>query len=122
MAKLPKLNEVFIHAGRQPINVGSAYSLRKEAGMPNKANLGPRQYGSNIGKGRMSEAMKPELEKVVQKYVDLIVRDLDSGDDPTDDITRRLHDFAHEMEGAEGEDPAELDQGGPEPGTTGGEG
>lgn len=121
MAKLPKLNEVFIAQAR-PINVGSAYSLKREAGFPNKKNLGPRQYGSNIGKGKMSEAMKPELEKVIEKYAKMISDKREANElGFEDDIAEILRDMAHEMEGAEGEDPAELDQGGPPAGSTGGQ-
>jgi hypothetical protein len=114
--KLPTLNEVFISSGGRPINVGSAYSLKREGGFPNKQNLGPRQYGSNIGKGKMSEAMKPELDKIVQQYAQEIVSKRGVGLDEVEDILRK---FSHDMEKAEGEDPAELDAGGPPAGSTG---
>jgi hypothetical protein len=107
MAKLPRLDEVFLVSDRRNnmINIGAAYSLKKEAGFPNKKNLGPRKYTSNIKEA----GMKPELEKIVQKH--------SKGDPKMADMLRA---FAHEMESGEGEDPAELDQGGPPTGTTGG--
>jgi hypothetical protein len=101
MSKLPRLDEVFI------INVGSAYSLKKEAGFPNKKNLQRRTYGSNV----MEANLKPEFQKIVDKYA--------KGDK---ELAATLTAFAHEIEGAEGEDPGELDQGGPAPGSTGGHG
>jgi hypothetical protein len=108
--KLPSLNEVFLVSGARPINVGSAYSLKREGGFPNKKNLQGRTYGSNIGRGRMSESdMKPELEKIVQKH---------SKGDPK--VAEMLRAFAHDMEAGEGEDPAELDKDGPPAGSTGG--
>lgn len=110
MPKLPRLDEVFVVSSK-PINVGSAYSLKKEGGFPNKKNLGPRKYGSNVGApgSKMTESLKPELEKIVQKHC--------KGDPRMADMLRA---FAHDMEAGEGEDPKELDQGGPPAGSTGG--
>lgn len=69
-----------------------------------------------------SKKLRPELEKVVSDYARRFVSAATSksGRPPEVTIADLLRDFAHEMEGAEGEDPAELDPGGPEPGTTGG--
>jgi hypothetical protein len=125
MAKTPRLDEVFLVHPSKPINVGSAYSV-KEAGFPNKKNLGPRPYAGVAPGGRgskMHEAgMKPELEAVVKKYVTRMIDDfgLAGAKEETDTIRKCLEDFAHELEGAEGEDPKELDRGGPPAGSTGG--
>lgn len=68
--------------------------------------------------GNAPQKLKPELEKVVQRYA----IQLAPKDDPTwstheaADLLRR---FAHDLEEAEGEDPTELDPGGPPAGTTG---
>lgn len=111
MAKLPRLDEVFISSPK-PINVGSAYSLKKEGGFPNKKNLVSKPY-AGVAPGsrgsKMVESLKPELEKIVQKHC--------KGDPRMADMLRA---FAHDMEAGEGEDPKELDQGGPPAGSTGG--
>jgi hypothetical protein len=119
MAKLPRLDEVFLVSKKNLINVGSAYSLKKEGGFPNKKNLGPRQYGSNIGKGKMTEALKPEFQSIAEKHAKKLADEL--GVDDVDTILKCMEEMMHEVEGAEGEDPAELDKGGPEPGSTGDE-
>ena len=118
MSKLPRLDEVFVTSKKNLINVGSAYSLR-ETGFPNKANL-KRTYGSNIGRGKMSEGLRPEFEDLVDKHYKKIMALHQDGQEPSEDEVKDcLRDLMHDVEGAEGEDPAELDQGGPEPGTTG---
>jgi len=76
----------------------------------------PKAPASTQGGDR--KRLRPELEKVIQKYAIQLAPE----DDPTwstheaSDLLRR---FAHEMEAAEGEDPSELDPGGPAPGSTG---
>lgn len=115
MAKPPRLDEVFVTSKKNLINVGSAYSLR-ETGFPNKANL-KRTYGSNIGRGKMTEDLKPEFKSIAEKHAEKLAKEL--GVDDVDTILKCMEDMMHEVEGAEGEDPGELDQGGPEPGTTG---
>jgi hypothetical protein len=89
MAKTPRLDEVFLVQNRNVLNVGSAYTAGRARRL--------RESG-----------MKPELEKIVQKH---------SGGDPAK--ADMLRAFAHEMEAGEGEDPSELDAGGPPAGTTG---
>lgn len=66
-----------------------------------------------------NEAMKPELDKVVQDYAGQIMAYFESNDasPDQDELEDMLRDFAHEMEEAEGEDPKELDVGGPSAGT-----
>lgn len=66
---------------------------------------------------QMGKKLKPELEKVVEEYADLLSR---AGQMSADEVAGHLREFSHEMEKAEGEDPSELDPGGPAPGTTGG--
>jgi hypothetical protein len=137
MSKSPKLNEVFLVNKSQLINVGSAYSHGRA---PVKAERkDPKADASVISsrkafvrslpergrkKKQLSEAtdgkLKPEFEKLVKDFQYKISMDLE-GDANTPEamIEKRLREFAHALEAAEGEDPAELDQGGPAPGTTG---
>jgi hypothetical protein len=138
MAKLPRLDEVFLVTNPNIINVGSAYSHgTRKMEEPKRATTMPsgmaafvtrsvaRQKASHGGyRGRrlVSEGgMKPELEKLVKDFQHKITMDLEGdASTPEDMIERRLREFAHALEKAEGEDPAELDQGGPPAGSTGG--
>ena len=121
----PRLDETFLVADRRNmINVGSAYSLRREGA--------PRMTGAFMARRRVNEAgwagklpagqrLRPEFEKIVREAAqDVWAAAHGSQGDPRVEIEEILRDMAHAIESAEGEDPAELDQGGPKPGTTGG--
>lgn len=127
MSKPPRLDEVFLSQNRNLINVGSAYSLRRPVETPvSRSPLAGYIVRKNSRRAISEAEMKPELAKVVKKYVQQVMDCVPESDDrPVElpdegEVEKILTAFAHELEGAEGEDPAELDQGGPAPGTTGG--
>lgn len=101
MKKPPALNEVFLVQNRNIINIGSAYSRARR---------------------RLSEGeLRPEFEKIVDDHYRKIMDLHRDGEEPSEEEVKDcLRDMMHDVEAAEGEDPAELDQGGPEPGSTGG--
>ena len=87
-----KLNEVFL-VHRQPINVGRA---------------------------RVHEALRPEFESLVDAHYKKIMDLHKDGKEPSEEQVKGcLRALMHDVEKAEGEDPKELDQGGPKPGSTG---
>lgn len=106
-----KLNEVFL-VHRQPINIG-----RKVVFESDWQQEGPE----HVGHGQ--QQLKPELEKVLMKHAKLLADTMNELPDGSGDMLRviatQLRDFAHELEDAEGEDPKELDKGGPPAGSTG---
>lgn len=67
-----------------------------------------------------SARLKPELEKVLQQHVQTIAAKAQGGR-PLNPVVLAdlLRNFAHDLEGAEGEDPKELDPDGPPAGSTG---
>ena len=97
-----KLTEVFL-VHQQPINIG-----RK------------RVFEAGIGEPQVAphHKLRPEFEKLVSATAANIL----SKKPDKLELEDMLRDLAHGIEGAEGEDPAELDNGGPKPGTTGGKG
>lgn len=67
---------------------------------------------------RISESdLRPEFEELVDKhYKKIMALHKEEGHEPSEDEVKScLRDLLHDVESAEGEDPAELDQGGPEP-------
>lgn len=116
---IPQLNEVFL-VGIPAINrpepghrsaLGRVFEAPMTAPMAKPAASQPKPAAA-IG----AKKLKPELEKVVEEY-SVLLRHIKS----TEEAKMFLREFSHEMEKAEGEDPAELDPNGPPAGSTGGQ-
>lgn len=121
MPVAPKLGEVLGVREESrciPHGRGNAMASEGRRGATTMAREGNMRLKEVYGISEADGQLRPELQKIVQKYATIIAKD--QGDSALVDVySKLLTQFAHEMEAGEGEDPGELDRGGPEPGTTG---